>query len=594
VTTNSVAPVGSPTAAVVLRGVGKRYRLFSKPLYRLLDLFGVCPASTRYYSEHVAVNAVDVTIGRGEKVAIIGRNGAGKSTLLKLITGLVQPTSGEIEVHGRVSNLLQIGSGFHPDFTGRQNVYASLAHQGIVGASATRLFDEILAFAEIEEYVDQPMKTYSTGMCSRLMFASSVVVKPEILIVDEILGVGDAYFAHKSFERMRNLCSQDGTTLLLVTHDIYSALNLCDRFIWLDRGEVKFDGDGKSAVSLYESSIKEQEEHSLRQQNAARLAPASDSGLVNVLFRSPSGFALASPLALGRIAVNLADGRSTTLDVSQGADGWTLLDEGNLGPAQTFDGRACRVLKTSGSIYHKAEWAVALPPRGAVESVCVHWRYDGDDAVDMRVFTPDRRLLVAGSLDGSPQWREQVFTRAATTPKELDLLKQTDYGSGEARITRVQFLDADGRDVVEIRHGDPLTVRIHARIQPTLTDRRATFIVAFVRHGSPYNACVYSPDLFLGDSEDVVITVSIDALRLGSGRWYVNIALGEPRLLDGPNSRYFALDPGWYHLLAARIELQVASISRLDASGVFVVHPATIAVDAATLTPSEAPTATNV
>ncbi len=271
-TTNSVVPLGQPTTAIALRGAGKRYRLYSKPLYRLLDLFGACPATPRYYSEHLAVKDVDLEIGRGEKVAIIGRNGAGKSTLLKLITGLVQPTSGSIQVNGQVSNLLQIGSGFHPDFTGRQNVYASLAHQGIVGKEAVRLFDEILAFAEIEEYVDQPMKTYSTGMCSRLMFASSIVIRPEILIVDEILGVGDAYFAHKSFERMRKICSQDGTTLLLVTHDIYSALNLCDRFIWIDRGEVKFDGDGKSAVALYESSVKEQEEQALRRKNTAGIA----------------------------------------------------------------------------------------------------------------------------------------------------------------------------------------------------------------------------------------------------------------------------------------------------------------------------------
>src|SRR5262249_55666284 len=153
-----------------------------------------------------------------------------------------------VEVFGQVSNLLQIGSGFHPDFTGRQNVFASLAHQGITGAEAAGLFDEVVAFAEIEEYIDQPMKTYSTGMCSRLMFSSSVVVRPEILIVDEILGVGDAYFSHKSFERMRELCTREGTTLLLVTHDIYSALNLCDRFIWIDRGEVKFDGEGKAAI----------------------------------------------------------------------------------------------------------------------------------------------------------------------------------------------------------------------------------------------------------------------------------------------------------------------------------------------------------
>jgi ABC-type polysaccharide/polyol phosphate transport system ATPase subunit len=580
VTTSSVAPSGDLAAAITLRGVGKRYRLFTKPFYRFLDLFGACPAGPRYFSEHIAVGDVNLTIDRGEKVAIIGRNGAGKSTLLKLITGLVQPTSGEVEVNGRVSNLLQIGSGFHPDFTGRQNVYANLAHQGIVGAAATKLFDEILAFAEVEEYIDQPMKTYSTGMCSRLMFASSVVIRPEILIVDEILGVGDAYFAHKSFERMRKLSSQEGATLLLVTHDVYSALNLCDRFIWLDRGVVKFDGDGKSAVALYDSSIKEQEEHALRQQNVARLASTTSGDIVNVLVRSTTGFALDAPLALEAITLGLSGGRSMALTLSEGAAGWSLLSEGNLSRTQTVLGRSCRTLATTGSVYHKAEWAVTLPSDAAVETITVRWCYEGSSSADLRVFTPDRTVVIRGALDRGAGWQERTFGRTVEGPRELDLVKQTDYGTGLVRITRVQFLDRDGAEVVKVPHGGPLTLRMHLWIDPALTNRRGTFIVAFVRHASPYSACVYQPDLYLGPSEDSVVTVSLDPLLLGSGRWYVNIAVGEPEMLTRESVQYFALEPGWYHLLAARIELEVASISKLDAAGVFVVLPATIAVSA--------------
>ena len=258
------------------------------------------------------------------------------------------------------------------------------------------------------------MKTYSTGMCSRLMFASSIVIKPEILIVDEILGVGDAYFAHKSFERMRKLCSQDGTTLLLVTHDIYSALNLCDRFIWIDRGEVKFDGDGKSAVALYESSVKEQEEQALRRKNTAGIASDAHTGLIHVLFRSPSGFALEAPLALESVTVSLVDGRSATLPVSKGAEGWTLLAEGNLGQVETIGGRRCRVLKTSGSIYHKAEWAVTLPGEGIMESVRVCWRYEGSDA--------DRSARVHARTQAARRWharRRGHLARTGVRPERL-------------------------------------------------------------------------------------------------------------------------------------------------------------------------------
>src|SRR5262245_27461301 len=336
--------IAPPAVAIRLCSVGKVYRLYTQPVYRLLDLFGLCPPGPSYFTEHQALDDVSVEIQRGEKVAIIGRNGAGKSTLLKIVTGLIRPSRGTVDVDGRISNLLQIGTGFHPEFTGRQNVFAGLAHQGVTGAEAGRAFDEIVACAEIEEYIDHPMKTSSTGVCSRLLSSSSVVMKPEILIVDEILGVGDAYFAHKSFQRMREMCTRGGTTLLLVTHDIYSALNLCDRFIWLDRGQVKFDGDGKSAIALYESSIKAQEEHWLRQQNAAKIAAAGQPcrSIVHVLVRSRTGFAFASPFALEAIELQLTDGRSAVLAVAKGADGWDLLAEGNLGQVESIAGRPCR------------------------------------------------------------------------------------------------------------------------------------------------------------------------------------------------------------------------------------------------------------
>ncbi len=562
--------------AIRTTGLTKRYRLYQKPAYRLLDLFGLCPPTRDFYSEHVALDDVDLTINSGEKVAIIGRNGAGKSTLLKCIAGLVRPTSGTADVYGKVSNLLQIGSGFHPDFTGRQNVYAALAHQGITGEAARRLFDEILAFAEVDEYIDQPMKTYSTGMCSRLMFASSVIVKPEILIVDEILGVGDAYFAHKSFERMRQLCSHGGTTLLLVTHDIYSALGLCDRFVWIDRGAIKFDGTGKDAISLYESSIKEQEEQSLRQQNVARLSGAAS--VVHVMVRSQTGFALPAPVALQTIELGLDNGTTLTLPVASGAAGWTLVPEGNLAPAEVVDGEECRVLRTSGSIYHKAEWAVQLPVSSVVVRSRVRWHYKGNEPVGVRIFTPERKLLIGGSLGAGAHWQDTVLTPADAGASELDLLKQTDYGTGLVRITGVEFLDRDGGGVVAAKHGEPLTVRIRIRVAPTLVNREVTLVLGFARHGSPYSAYVSDSRLSLGDAEHSVIEAAIDTLKLGSGQWYVNIGIGEPGLFERATLKYFTLDPSWYHLLAARVELQVVSSGPLDASGCFVVLPAHLSV----------------
>src|SRR5262249_8638959 len=162
----------------------KVYRLYPKPHFRFLDMFGLLPKREGSFTEYRALDGVNLEVRRGEKVAIIGRNGAGKSTLLKLVSNVMQPTSGTLEVHGNARALLQMGSGFHPDFTGRENVYAYLAHLGITGKQADRKLVDIIDFSELEEYIDQPLKTYSTGMGVRLMFATSTAVVPDILVLD--------------------------------------------------------------------------------------------------------------------------------------------------------------------------------------------------------------------------------------------------------------------------------------------------------------------------------------------------------------------------------------------------------------------------
>jgi len=564
-----------PAVAIRLRSVGKVYRLYTEPVYRLLDLFGLCPSGSSYFTEHQALDDVNVEIQRGEKLAIIGRNGAGKSTLLKIITGLIRPTTGAVDVDGRISNLLQIGTGFHPEFTGRQNVFASLAHQGVVGRKASALFEEIVEFAEIEEYVDQPMKTYSTGMCSRLMFSSAVMMTPDILVVDEILGVGDAYFSHKSFERMREMCAKAGTTLLLVTHDIYSALHLCDRFIWIDRGAVQFDGDGKAAISLYEASIKEQEEHRLRAQRVREIQAEAEATTVHVLIRSRTGFALSSPLALDLIELTDDDGATTTLRVASGAPGWYLLPESSLATPAPVAGVVARALRPTGSIYHKVEWIVSLPGQARLASARVRWHYSGEDIVDFRVFTPDLKLSIAAELQTGAMWQEAIFRRGAATGQRLDSQKQVNYGTGRVRITGVEFLDAAGRSVVQVTHGDVLRVRVRVLISQELSDRRVTFVVALWRQGSSSMAVAHRSAIVLPETEECVIDTVFDPLNVGSGLWYVNVGIGEPGMYERPVMKYFAIDRSWHHLLAGRAELRVLSVSNVDAIH-FVVSPATI------------------
>ncbi len=273
--------------AIRTQNLRKVYRLYTRPRYRVLDVFGLLRRSAGCYTEHVALTDVNLEIRRGEKVALIGRNGAGKSTFLKLATRVTEPTAGKIEVAGQTHALLQIGTGFHPDFTGRENVIAYLAHLGVTGKEAQRRLGEIVEFAELEEYIDQPVKTYSTGMGTRLMFATSTVISPDILVLDEVLGVGDAYFARKSYERIRELCDKHDTTVLLVSHDVYSAAKICERMIWIDRGRVVMDAASSTIMTAYEDSVREQEESRLRQRKLESLrgagAASAAAGVEHIL-----------------------------------------------------------------------------------------------------------------------------------------------------------------------------------------------------------------------------------------------------------------------------------------------------------------------
>lgn len=242
---DAVEPVVEPVIRV--RGLGKRYDIYSKPHHRLLrDLM----PGRKVHREFWALHDVDLQVYPGETVGVIGRNGAGKSTLLQLICGIIQPTTGEVRVDGRIAALLELGAGFNPEFTGRDNVYLKGSLLGMSRAQIDERFDEILAFSEIGDYIEQPVKTYSSGMFVRLAFAVSVCAEPDILIVDEALAVGDMYFQRKCHQRIREL-QENGCTLLLVTHSADAMARLCKRGMVLDHGGKVFDGPVREAVSEY-------------------------------------------------------------------------------------------------------------------------------------------------------------------------------------------------------------------------------------------------------------------------------------------------------------------------------------------------------
>lgn len=227
--------------------VSKIYKLYSSTRKRLLGIF----IKKIGYKKKKAVNDVSFTVERGESVALFGKNGAGKSTVLKMITGVAFPTEGEIMVNGRVSALLELTSGFDQEFTGRQNIYLKGHILGLKDSEIQKLEDTIIEFSELNDYIDQPVRTYSSGMKSRLGFAINVNIKPEILIVDEALSVGDAAFKNKCQKKINELINQENVTLLFVTHQTSVAEEFCERGIVMKDGKMIFDGPVAEASAYY-------------------------------------------------------------------------------------------------------------------------------------------------------------------------------------------------------------------------------------------------------------------------------------------------------------------------------------------------------
>ena len=233
--------------AIDIVNLSKCFHLYRSPLDRLKEAFH--PLKKKFYSDFFALQNVSLSIPTGQTWGIIGLNGSGKSTLLKLVCGILQPSSGSVTVNGTISALLELGSGFNPEFTGRQNVYFAGALAGVDRRQMNRCFDEIVAFAEIGDFLDQPTKNYSSGMLVRLAFAVAVNINPDILIIDEALAVGDSRFQHKCMAKIKSF--QKNSTILIVSHDQNAIMTLCDKVAWLHEGKLVAIGKPKEIMQRY-------------------------------------------------------------------------------------------------------------------------------------------------------------------------------------------------------------------------------------------------------------------------------------------------------------------------------------------------------
>jgi len=261
--------------------LGKAYKQYPTRWSRLREW--ITPGRAKFHNLKWILSEISFAVKPGEALGIIGINGAGKSTLLKLITGTAQPTTGHVHMTGRVAAMLELGMGFHPDFTGRQNVFMAGQLLGMTSDEIFHLMPQIESFAEIGEYIDMPVRVYSSGMQVRLAFSVATAVRPDILIVDEALSVGDAYFQHKSFDRIRQF-RKLGTTLLIVSHDKQAIQSLCDRAILLSGGHLAMEGQPEAVMDYYNAMLADRQNQQVTQvvQEDGRVQTVSGTGEVTI------------------------------------------------------------------------------------------------------------------------------------------------------------------------------------------------------------------------------------------------------------------------------------------------------------------------
>jgi lipopolysaccharide transport system ATP-binding protein len=585
---------------VRVENLTKRYRLYRKPLYRFLDMYGLLWAPAGKYKEHAAVSDLSFEVRRGEKIAIIGRNGAGKSTLLKMICGVVTPTTGSLNVEGEIHALLSLGTGFHPDFTGRENIYSYLAHLGIVGREADGRFAEILDFSELHEYIDQPVKTYSAGMGVRLMFSSATVITPDILVIDEVLGSGDAYFAKKSFERMKELCERAGTTLLMVTHDLYSAAMFCERLIWIDRGVMKMDGPGKSVLRAYEESIRDQEEQRLRSLRLATIAAnqkagAGEKSSLAAYLRLAPGDDAPPDLALSHIRFFNGDALLAALDMEASADeaanrGKSVLlvadsREGNWGEPETIEGRPARRMLPYGSIFHKlplivTDQAIAGAAREGVLSIELGCLAGRRHRLEFAVLDPDGGTIVAQQFEAAPGGWQDIRVALRTSEASQPLAQsefRARHGQRAMQITDVRFAGQDGGERMHFTAGATMRIKLSYRLNRPDFAERPTILAAFQQNGVVRSHRFWTDQILISAAEgrEGEIEILADPLLLGAGTYFVTISVfQEGYIKSSAPKKFFAVSEYVYDIHARAYEIVVKpSATEPFCNDVIFQHP---------------------
>lgn len=572
--TNAVPQTEEADIAISVRNVSKMYRIYDRPQDRLKQM--VWRGKREFGRQFWALQEISFDIRRGEAVGIVGRNGSGKSTLLQIIAGTLAPTEGEISVSGRVAALLELGSGFNPEFTGRENVFLNGAILGFNQQEIENRFDSITSFASIGDFIDQPVKVYSSGMVLRLAFAVQAYMEPDILIVDEALSVGDIQFQHKCMRRIKELIDR-GTTLLLVSHSTETVKRFCRRGLWLNSGQMQYYGEAGVAAEKYLAYLRMQEVQDWTNTPLENTKTPTniETGIINIDNASAKNLTDISvdPVLFNSYVLPFVDYEIDLADQRLFLRGnWQQMPplENVLIARYTNDLEALIGFRCEGE--HIQLSFLKSPDAG---SICIqvnnqerifdlsHPTEHYIETIDLILEKDEQSILIKPIA-------QQINTRKATcwlggrimAPPQLVFHKDPffatvnseveRYGSGKARITAVELLDyRTEQPVSEIDFGQRVRLRIHAeRLQPAGPRLEFSYIIRDRNR----------IDIFGATTVDEQVRIDPQAQRI-TIEFAFNIHLG----------------PGSYSILTSFVECaedlsQRVPMDQVDISKVFTVN----------------------
>jgi lipopolysaccharide transport system ATP-binding protein len=599
---------GSP--AIRLTDVSKRYTVYSQPKYWLADFLGLgwWLREGRHYRSIWALRDINLEIPQGGKFALVGRNGAGKSTLLRIVSENINPTTGKVEVDGRAEALLQLGAGFNPDFTGMQNIFTALAYMGINAKDARQKVQDILDFSELDEFIDQPVRTYSSGMYLRLAFSVATVIAPRILIIDEIFGAGDMYFRSKCLARIKELASGRETTVLFATHDLEFAQRFCEDFIWLERGRIVAQGPSAEIRALYEDSVRKQQQAALRARNlrltrqtTVALQEVGGEGvhLMGQLVMDPAEGGISGPAVSGiRLYVN--GELSERIAVGDALDDDTKHyrsfvlsdpDESCWSPPRRRGERLCRIVAPTRDGARGAKFALflshhdAMADESGIELEVVYQDIGRvpchlelnlgmaglkslltlEHAADRQwktVRVPIPRWAYA-SHGGSSQARTEgeMPGRAeavASAPQPVPAERR--FGTGQVVIERVRFLDAHGIETSLFTTGQEMSIVVQYRTRDTaLVGTTMLCAVGFERLDGVVATTPISTvqDQRFPVNSRGTLRVTFEPLLLTTGGYRLSVVLFSEHDLHGYNANFTRNDQIYdMHRLAYQIAVE--------------------------------------